>query len=181
MLRNKTRVVKPDVTLDNATSLDQLSDLVGLNPGEDDRKSRRDEMKEDSAHFQKPQIALGRRPRWLKKPDTIPECHLGDDPIWEGEGESFQNQLWCNVYSCYINPDGHTCDLCIKRLFPAALKVRVRIRMRLAGMIEAGRTGAELETSKEKLRGHLVREVRDGHITRYEAEDILEAELPEEE
>jgi len=52
--------------------------------------------------------------RWTAKPD-IPPCEHQE---WRLEGRHYQEQLFCTRHRKYVNPNGHTCDLCRKGAFP---------------------------------------------------------------
>jgi len=49
---------------------------------------------------------------WTAKPD-IEACWRGEHRDWHTEdGKHYQDQLWCGFWEEFINPSGHSCELC---------------------------------------------------------------------
>ena len=49
---------------------------------------------------------------WIEQPN-IPDCPYGDTRVWDIEnGASYQEQLFCKLRNCSINPSGFTCKGC---------------------------------------------------------------------
>jgi len=68
--------------------------------------------------FRKGDPSRGESDRWTARPMLAP-CWHGDFREWRiEEGLSYQNQLYCGYWKEFINPNGHTCALCQKQLWP---------------------------------------------------------------
>ncbi len=99
--------------------------------------------------------------KWTTRP-TLPACWRGGGRLWfigegavarDDEGEvvvgheavgpvedNYQNQLFCRHWKTFINPSGHTCDLCKARAWPELERWLVHV---IPAVIEkAGAQGA---------------------------------------
>ena len=98
--------------------------------------------------------------RWSEKPNLDP-CWRGAERQWNIEtAESYQSQLWCPFWKCFINPCGFTCKLCKDQTWPEIENFRAHIlpgldkamqeQMILAALVARELTDAEaLELGKE--------------------------------
>lgn len=59
-----------------------------------------------------------RKRRWKRRPDIGPCPHGESNRLWRMGGDSYQSQLYCRRHKEYINPNGHTCDLCERGKWP---------------------------------------------------------------
>jgi len=112
--------------------------------------------------------------KWVTKPN-IKSCCKGEEPTWHPEARTYQDQLYCNVWRCFINPDGTACKLCAKGKFPYIENLRNKAARLLSGDIRINKHEARAIVERR-----LIDSVRRGCITIVEAGQLID-ELPIEE
>lgn len=88
------------------------------------------------------------------------------DPISD-MGTSYQNQMYCRYWNTFINPSGHTCDLCKAQVWPELERWQVHV---FPALLE--KTEGDKEEAKTKMMEQLEREVGSGRM-----EPTLAAEI----
>lgn len=101
--------------------------------------------------------------RWIAKPD-IDACWRGDCRDWHiEEGKHYQEQLYCDFWEDFINPSGHTCEVC---------KQHTIINWQSSHLSEA-MTSLIAAQGKEEVGALIVKAVKDGKLTEKQAQELV--------
>jgi len=141
-----------------------LKPNIEMTPGEFEIP---DEVLEEKAEYT-PEIRQRfdfEKMRWKDRP-KIKKCWKGENPIWNEEGDNYQSQLLCLVYGIYINPDGFTCKLCRKGVWPNKEKAVTMIN----ALLETEPLYDALAFAEQRL----IREVEKGNLTEQEAMEVID-------
>jgi len=72
---------------------------------------------------QRAEIYDGKAQRWTARPDVDP-CWQGDFQHWIADGPTYRDQMFCERYGVFINPNGFTCQCCMAGQWPTVQKYR---------------------------------------------------------
>jgi len=101
---------------------------------------------------------------WIAKPN-LEACWRGDYRSWNIEdGKHYQEQLWCGFHEKFINPSGHSCELCKRhRIFNWQSS---HLREALTGLIAA--------KGRDYVGAIIVRAVEDAKLSEKKALELVD-------
>lgn len=110
-----------------------------------------------------------KRQRWVTRP-SIQKCWKGTEPIWNAQGKSFQNQLYCVVHRQNINPDGASCEACRVGLWPPIEALRRRLGLL---SVRDADGASDAESRYERAERFILAAVERGQVTEQEAYGLV--------